>query len=161
MANIVNQRLSAEITDAELAEVKHYLAKIGNLLPFLTGLTVTERMELPKISVANKIFVEDVVTVANNNPHLVPNFISAPEMKKDLALYKQLDDILTEVNQLQEKLRDTQMLAGSEAYSSSLMTYKMIGMGADAGVPGADSLYDQLKQRFAGQGSSNTSNNNL
>ena len=32
---------------------------------------------------------------------------------------------------------------------------------ADAGVPGADSLYDQLKQRFAGQGSSNTSNNNL
>jgi hypothetical protein len=41
------------------------------------------------------------------------------------------------------------------------MTYKMIGMGADAGVPGADSLYDQLKQRFAGQGSSNTSNNSL
>lgn len=161
MANIVNQRLSAVVSDADLAEVKMYLAKINSLLPFLTGLTVGERVELPKISVANKNFVEDVVTVASNNPHLVPNFISASEMKKDLVLFKQLDDILTEVNQLQEKLRDTQMLAGSEAYSSALMTYKMIGMGADAGVPGADSLYDQLKQRFAGQGVQNSNNNNL
>lgn len=41
------------------------------------------------------------------------------------------------------------MLAGSEAYISSLTSYRMFGAAASAGVPGADSIYETLKARLA------------
>jgi hypothetical protein len=47
-------------------------------------------------------------------------------------------------------------LAGSEAYIGGLSTYKLIASAADAGVPGADAIFSQLKQRFAGQGGTGT-----
>lgn len=47
-----------------------------------------------------------------------------------------------------EKLEDTQILAGSEAYVSALTGYKLFGAAADAGLPGADAIYDSLKTRF-------------
>ena len=98
--------------------------------------------------------------MAANNPHLVPSFVDSTEMRKDLVLYKQLDEVHNLMEQLQEKIRDTQTLAGSEAYSSALMTYRLVQMAAEAGVPGADSAYDQLRQRFAGQGTQPTTEPN-
>jgi len=50
---------------------------------------------------------------------------------------------------LYNKVRDTQMLAGSEAYSSSLMIYRMFKSAADTGVPGTQAIYNGLKERFA------------
>ena len=44
------------------------------------------------------------------------------------------------------------MLCGSEAYASSLTAYRLFEAAASAGLPGADSVYNALKQRFAGQG---------
>jgi hypothetical protein len=55
---------------------------------------------------------------------------------------------------LSEKISDTQMLAGSEAYITSLAAYRMFEGAAKAGMAGADSVYDELKQHFAGQGGS-------
>ena len=153
MANILNQRVSAEIPASDFVSIKTNIQDANNLMNFLIGLTVSERVELPKISVVNKNFVEAVITMADNNPHLVPSFVDLSEMRKDLALYRQLDELYNIIEQWQTKIRDTQMLAGSEAYSSALMTYRMIQMAAESGVPGADSAYDLLRQRFAGQGS--------
>ncbi|MEN9909451.1 MAG: hypothetical protein RLZZ540_2600 [Bacteroidota bacterium] len=48
-----------------------------------------------------------------------------------------------------ERIDDTKMLAGSEAYNVALSLYKSFGSAADTGVIGADSIVDQLKQRFA------------
>ncbi len=73
-------------------------------------------------------------------------------MQSDLALFNQIDELLVLSRQLQEKLEDTQMLAGSEAYVTSLTAYKLFGAAADAGIAGADSIHDQLKQRFTNNG---------
>lgn len=51
-------------------------------------------------------------------------------------------------------------MAGSESYVSALTAYKLFGSAADAGVPGADAIYNQLKQRFAGQGGTGTTPTN-
>ncbi|WP_312766937.1 hypothetical protein [Epilithonimonas sp.] len=73
-------------------------------------------------------------------------------MQTDLTLFAQLDELIALHNQLGEKLQDTQLLAGSEAYVGALTLYKLFGSAADAGVAGSDAVYNQLKQRFAGQG---------
>ncbi len=66
-----------------------------------------------------------------------------------MTLFTQTDELLLLIRQLLEKVEDTHMLAGSEAYVSALISYKLFGSAADAGMPGADAIYDQLKARFA------------
>lgn len=123
-------------------------------LPFLVGLTTEERIALPSINVSNKAFTEDAINAGVNNPTLIPSYVSVVNMKNDMLLFTQLDEIIMMTKQLLEKMEDTQLLAGSEAYTSALTLYKLFGSAADAGVGGTDAIVTQLKQRFAGQGGS-------
>ena len=128
------------------------LQNVAELLPFLIGINNEERIRLPKIDGSNRLFVQDAIKVMKQNQSLMPHFVNTEELEKDFVLYEQLDHVLSAINQLQEKVRDTQMLAGSEAYSTALVAYRMFQMAADAGLAGMDSIVDDLKQRFAGQG---------
>ncbi len=148
MSNLNNSRLNVTMTAAQVTAVKTALQTILTNMPFLTGLTTEERMSIPKINVSNKVFVEDAINSGINNANMIPSYITIPPMQTDLQLYNQLDELLVLTRQLTEKLEDTQMLAGSEAYISGLVLYRLFGAAAGAGVPGADAIYDALKQRF-------------
>jgi len=158
---ITSNRLSVTLTPAAITAVKTAIATVNTQLPFLLGLTSAERKAIPKIDVNNKVFVEDALTAINNNTGILPSYINATEIGKDLELFEQLDELVQLVGQLYDKLKDTQMLAGSEAYVSSLVAYKLFASAADAGLPGAESIYNQLKQRFtvSGGSSDNTTSN--
>ena len=152
MGNLNNNRIDTVMSDEQRIAVKTAFETIKANMPFLTGLTVDERIALPKINVSNKAFTEDAINAAVNNPSLVASYLSVPNMQNDMALYTQLDEIKGLVNQLLEKIEDTQLLAGSEAYVSGLAFYKLVSAAAEAGVPGADAVSDLLRARFAGQG---------
>ncbi len=152
MSNLSNNRLNVSATTAQITAVKAALQTISTNLPFLVGLTTEERIALPAINVNNKAFTEDAINAAVNNTSLIPSYVNVPNMQNDLTLFTQLDELILLTKQLLERLEDTQLLAGSEAYTNGLAVYKLIGSAADAGVPGADAIYNQLKQRFAGQG---------
>jgi len=156
MSSLTNNRLNITATAAQLTAVKAAFQTIATNLPFLIGLTKEERSALPAIDVDNKAFTEDALNIALNNASLFPSYLSSAIMQNDLTLFLQMDEILFIAMQLVEKIADTQLLAGSESYTSGLMYYKLIGASADAGVPGADTLYDQLKARFANQGGKGT-----
>jgi len=158
---ITSNRLSVTLTPAAITAIKTAIATVNTQLPFLLGLTSAERKAIPKIDVNNKVFVEDALTAINNNTGILPSYINATEIGKDLELFEQLDELVQLVGQLYDKLKDTQMLAGSEAYVSSLVAYKLFASAADAGLPGAESIYNQLKQRFtvSGGSSDNTASN--
>jgi len=160
MANITNNRIDTILNDGQIASAKSLLEQMNTVMPFLLGLTRDERSNLPKISVANKVFTEDAWAILHNNPGLFPSFINATKLLNDLTLYRQLDELATISRQLTEKLEDTTMLAGSEAYVTALAVYRLLGSAADAGIAGADVLYEQLKARFAGQGGAGTANTN-
>lgn len=157
---LTSNRLSVTLTPAAITAIKAAIAAVDSQLPFLLGLTNAERKALPKIDVNNKVFVEDSLTAINNNGGILPTYINAVEIGKDLVLFEQLDELVQLVGQLFDKLRDTQMLAGSEAYVSSLVAYKLFASAADAGLPGAESIYNQLKQRFIAEGSSDNTTPN-
>lgn len=154
MSNITNNKLSVVLTQAQIDAVKAAINTINTNLPMLLGLTLEERKTLPKVDVNNKIFVEDAINAMETNPSFLPAYFSVAELKKDLTLYQQLDPLLLEINKLAEKIDDTQMLAGSEAYVTALAAYRNFEAAAKAGIQGADTIYELLKARFAGQGSS-------
>ena len=149
MSNLLNNRVNTTATAAQITAVKAAFQTILTNLPFLVGLTADERKSLNAIDVNNKAFAEDALNAAVNNATLVPGYISVPNMQSDLTLFAQMDEIAGLANQLCERIDDTKMLAGSEAYNTALSLYKSFGSAADAGVVGADSIVDQLKQRFA------------
>jgi hypothetical protein len=152
--NITINRLNTVMKDAEITAVKNLIKDIYGNMPFLIGLTTDERVTLPKISENNKVFVSDSINALANNAPMLPSYLNAADIKSDLTLYEQLDELEMLALQLVEKIQDTRMLCGSEAYTSSLTAYRLFEAAASAGIPGADSIYDALKQRFAGQGSS-------
>jgi hypothetical protein len=154
MANLTNNRINTTATAAQITAVKTALQTITTNLPFLVGLTTDERIALPSINVSNKAFTEDAISAGLNNPTLIPSYVSVGSMQNDMLLFTQLDEIIMMTKQLLEKMEDTQLLAGSEAYTSALTLYKLFGSAADAGVPGTDAIVSQLKQRFANQGGS-------
>ena len=156
MANAGNNRVSATMSQQDLTDVKSALDLISSKLPFLIGLNESERKHLPKINRDNKLFVEDALMVGKLNPTLLPSFVDIVELQKDLDLYRQLSEIILPLSELFSSVRDTQMQAGSEAYSASLAIYRMTTMAAKAGVPGISAAYEKLSVRFENQGNSDT-----
>jgi hypothetical protein len=150
--NITINRLNTTMSEADMSAVKKFFENIYALMPFLIGLTTDERISLPKINEGNKVFVGDSINALANNASMLPAYLNVSDIRSDLTLYEQLDELEGIALQLVEKIQDTRMLCGSEAYASSLTAYRLFEAAASAGLPGADSVYNALKQRFAGQG---------
>src|ERR1700712_788486 len=123
MATIQSNRLSVTIPPEQLTSVKNSITGIGAQLDFLIGLTPDERQTMPKINDSNKTFVDDALNVGTNNAFLLPGYFDVDEVVKDYKLFLQTDELALLLRQLLEKVEDTAMLAGSEAYISALTIY--------------------------------------
>ncbi|WP_289053851.1 hypothetical protein [Carboxylicivirga marina] len=143
-----SNQISVTMPQEDVVEVIDLLKQIKEKMPFLTGVKPEQRKRLPKMDKRNYSFVQDVETAIKNDASILPSYVSPEEMSKDLKLYEQLEELLAPLAYLYDHVRDTQMLAGSEAYSNALMVYNMIKAANKAGLPGANSLYNQLKGRF-------------
>ncbi len=154
MANLTNNRLNIVATEAQITAAKNSLVQFDAQFPFLIGLTVEEKTTLPAINVDNKIFTEDAINAAVNNMDMLPGYLSVSGVQTDMKLFNQLDELVPMVRKQLEKLEDTRFLAGSEAYTTALMIYKLFGAAAESGIPGADAIVAQLRERFTSNGNS-------
>lgn len=154
--NITVNRVNTVITSADLAAVLQHATDAQTLLPFLIGLEDAEKSGILGINVQNKQFVEDCLTEMGIEPTILPSFIDPTHVKNDFVLFGQLDQVAVKLEDLLDKVRDTQFLAGAEAYAICLIYYRLVEAAAKAGLPGADERYRRLKVRFEGQGGPGT-----
>jgi hypothetical protein len=120
------------------------------LLPFLINLTKDERFTLPKLGSSSLAFDEQCASYMASAPNLIPPFVTATEVAKDRALRLVLSDLLRGAKKLCEKLDDSLMLVGSEIWLADLSFCQTVRQAAKRDVPGADTIYDDLKERFPG-----------
>jgi hypothetical protein len=120
------------------------------LRPYLLALTPEERRELPKMGEKTIGFVEKAFDFARQNPNLLPAYFSADEFGVDFGVAHGLWTLLNTVQQLEQGVDDTEMVAGSEAYQAALVFYKAVKMAAAQDIPGAKAVYEELKTRFPG-----------
>lgn len=85
---------------------------------------------------------------------LCPPYLNVSEFRKDYNLGMAFAAVLQTSSPLQEGLEDTAGAVGNEAYKSALVFYHAVQQAAQLNVPGADTIADDLAQRFAGQGPS-------
>jgi hypothetical protein len=145
--------ISIEIPASDIQIVKDALATINSTLsPYLLALTPEQRKTIPKMSDGTEPFVAKVMDYAVSDPQFAPPYMDVPEMKKDFDAVTQLMPLLRTVDQLEDNLSDTAMMAGSEAYVAALSYYNSVKMAAKMNVPGAKAIYEDLRKRFEKQG---------
>jgi hypothetical protein len=148
-----DNRISAVLLAADKTAVLAAIETIRTKLPFLVNLTKDERRKLPKMSDKTIAFDEKCAAYMLAHPELVPSYVNTTEVNKDRALRVAVLDIGQQLKQLVEGVDDTMMLCASEAYSADLSFYQNVRQAAQRGVVGADTIYQDLKQRFPGRSS--------
>lgn len=153
MSNLTENKLNTVIVAADLTIINTSIATITTKLP-AGSLTDEQRLSLKSIDVANKVFVEDVITeIGVSGAGIIPAFINPVFIQNDLTLFNQLDAVEASLLNLLQKISDLKRISGDEAYSMSLSAYKIFDAANQAGIPGAKQAYDKLKVRFDAQGS--------
>lgn len=141
--------IDATVTDAQRTAVFSAIGQIESALSFLINLTPQERQALPKMGSATQSFVSKALEIAANNPQFVPPYVDLDAMRKDYDLALRLQGIEMQLASLHEKVSDTNLAAGSEAYVTGLTLYNSIKAAAKVNVPGAKALAAELAERFA------------
>ncbi|MBD1843290.1 hypothetical protein H6F89_07720 [Cyanobacteria bacterium FACHB-63] len=139
--------ISATLSQADRDAIAQAIDTIQKHLPFLIDLVAEERSSLPKLSPKSRSFVNTAFDVANRNPDFLPRSFDVEEMRKDLELFQDLNQILMSLTQLQDMVNDTCMVVGSEAYTAALTVYdyaKKSGVNAN----GMEPIVAEMREHF-------------
>lgn len=147
----MENRVSFSITPEVEQGILDAIAQIESDLPMLINLSAEDRHDLPKMGDKTLAFVTKSLEYAKQNPGVVPPFLNIPEFEKDVNAATSMSKILRPLKQLLERIDDTTMLAGSEAYSAALIFYGAVKGAAKANVGGMKTVYDDLQSRFPGK----------
>jgi len=139
--------IDATLSATDLEDVMAALETVRQKLPFLVGLTPTERRQLAKIGRKSQTFVVKALDMAATHTELMPRCLNVEEARRDVELFEALNPVLQTLNQLRELVEDTQMVVGSEAYAAARLAYssaKTSGKGM-----GLDGVVDDLSLQFS------------
>jgi hypothetical protein len=145
-----DNRISAVLSDEDVATVQGALAAIRGVLPFLVTLSVQERRELPKMGPKSIGFDEKCTTYMGSRAEFVPGFVELAEVQKDRTLRAQLLRFAAELQTLATSVDDTVQLVSSEVWMADLAYYQSVREAAHRSRAGAQDIYDDLRQRFPG-----------
>lgn len=139
--------IELELTPEALVAIDGALATLEQHLAGLVALTPRERRTLTKMGDKSEAFCRQAAIAFAENPDVLPGNFDLDAHLRDLAVLDLLRPRTLRVARLQERLRDTETLLGSELMTNSLAGYavlKIVGKGA-----GLENLKQMLSARFA------------
>ncbi len=148
MSNYISATISAENQAKALAN----LAELHAIFSFGIKLTKEQRQGLSSVDDGRLPFVEKAIQFGKQEPKIVPLYIDLNEYTNDLGLFKDLSSIAREISSIYEIIADTRMAAGTDAFEAARNIYRTAQGAAKNGVPGTQSMVDEMKKLFEGQG---------
>lgn len=118
--------ISTRISETDMKEIQGALSFIDEKLSELITISDLEKSTLYKANCDTIKFVLENLELAEKHPELVPNDIELNEIRKDVELIQSINKILKPLSQLTKKLKDSKIVAGSEAYLPSMAIYNAI-----------------------------------
>ncbi|MBK6282226.1 MAG: hypothetical protein IPF54_05760 [Draconibacterium sp.] len=145
----MNNKINFIIPEEVLLESTQKLNEATELLkPYLIALTPRERKTIPKMSDKTVPFVEKNLEYCETAPQFAPPYMDSEALYGDMKVTQQLTPLFRTVKALNDGLDDTIMEAGGEAFVNALSYYNSVKNAAKSNIPGAKSIYDDLKKRF-------------
>jgi len=117
-------KVSAVLEQTNVDAINSAIAALNSNLPFLIDLNLEEKKALPKFGDKSVAFVNKAHELVLQTDEFLPRNFNVDEFKKDVVLYSKLYSVLQPLRMLMDKLEDTYMQVGSEAYTSSLIVYQ-------------------------------------
>ncbi len=121
---------------------------------FAINLTMLERKKMYTVGDRSYPFVEQCLDYFRKHQDIGPSYLSLQQFQNQWTLFSQLRELYKLLDTVVEKLNDTCMAAGAEAFSSALVFYKAAQNAAKSKKPGADAIVADLKKRYHRQGRS-------
>ena len=145
--NLVSTHLPAD----QWAAVDQAMQALEDALgPALIALTAQQRRRAVRMGDGSQAFCRIAYDVARKNAGLLPRDFDLAEMGRDLASHDALGERLVVLENLMERVRDTDTALGSDVMASSLEAYAHLKVSGQA--EGVDGLKRLLSRRCQGQG---------
>lgn len=149
--NEMTNKITATVTPAQLEEFKQEIQKIKAKYPWLISLTPEERAGGSHLGEKSYPFVGKVMEYVDSHPQFAPSDLDQVEMKSDFKLWSDINTMVRSTSILWDTLNDSASQAGYEAMEGALAYYNAVREAAKRNAPGAQTIYDELKTRFAGR----------
>jgi hypothetical protein len=142
MQNKIDAVLTAENRDRILDLTR----QIFELLPFRIDLTPEERQSFIKMGDWGRPFVEQTLTLAEQNDSFLPRSFSVPAMRKDKDLFEAMSPVNVQILRLADAVRDIMIVTGNDLI---LGAYDIYGNAKENGQgEHLDNLVPLVAQRF-------------
>ncbi len=148
----IDNQIGLTFTAQEITDINAAILTLKTTLqPKLINLTVEQRRTNPKIGDKTLAFDDKCETYAAQRPDLVPNFTDTGELAQDRAAIAIAQPWLRDLGPICEGLEDTVSLLFTDVYMFDLSLLQSVKQAAKRGVAGADTIYNDLKERFPGR----------
>lgn len=118
--NLISFSMSPELVES----LEKQLSELEQSLSFLVALTPDERLSKVKFGSGATGFVNQALELVKQDCSFMPQKFDLAEFTKDVTLLAQLNTVNTRMSRLQQRLKDTTLLAGSESYKTALEVYR-------------------------------------
>ncbi len=152
MIDLTSNRISHVMSAEEFAATKAELQKVNKQLDFLVKLSPNETEAFYGVSDGDKTFIRNCVTEMNSAGDLIPPYVKAEEIVKDLACGDQLLELENALSDLLENVKQNRRLANYEAYDGAAVFYHLMGTAARSGSGQAKAIYDRLQEHHKAKG---------
>ncbi len=144
-------RVNRQFSDNELKDIATAIDLLNQSFSFSRGLSSRDQRRLVRIGTSNRKFVQ-TVKHAVDNVAVLPGYISMTEFQNEYAIFFQIEALLATLRSFEEKLRQTQLVAGKHLMNDCLDVYKTMESAVNRGFAEVVPYYEEAKKRFEGQG---------
>lgn len=145
-------RISIQFNEADARDINQAIqVLITKFGPYLVALMAEYKRSIPKVGDKGAAFMDKSAGYMTTNPEFIPMFVDKTEADKDFESFKVLHGFLRLLAPLVSNIEDTAMLCGSEFYRACLNYYDTVKKAAQNNVPGARTIYEDLKVYFDAQ----------
>jgi hypothetical protein len=135
--------------EADFTALKQQISEIQTKIDvFAIELHLDNKRELKTLGDRSLPFTDQAFLYATQQPKLVPDYINMEEFAKDINLFKQSKELIKMLEVVQERLNDTSIAAGSDAFSTARKFYDSVKAAVKANTPGAAVAFDEMKKRY-------------
>lgn len=145
-------RISIALT---AAEEKAITEAQNVILSILEGKAISlqpyERQMYGRVKYEKEVFIDNNKTEMDANAQLVPDWIDKRAFDQDYTAHKVLKPLIDRQEKILHLMQDTNLLLGYDLDTAANGFYNYVKMAAKNNVPGARTIYENLKQQYPGK----------
>jgi len=140
-------RVNYTMPQTQFEAIRNLIVDLNNEFIFGVDLDNEERGSLPKTGDKSLAFVRAAANLVKMESDFLPRSFDIPAFQQDVALMEQLVEMNAWLQRTAQRINDTLLEVGSEAYMAALVIYKSAkdnGRGSEL-----DPMLDEMARRFA------------